>query len=166
MNDDWWRGDDSIFNESAMDFILAVDGLNKAHRRLEANGDDPHVFIECAWWIGAATEACGRRNDGTVLEGFYWVRNKGFHETALAFGQVRPSISGTTGVAPTGIAPMGGASLPARWIRLEGPEDGSRSEYNKHLASRSIRETIDEALIALLRVFEAMRLDSGVTDLH
>ncbi len=63
MNDDWWRGDDSIFNESAMDFILAVDGLNKAHRRLEANGDDPHVFIECAWWIGA-----GRRKLASPMD--------------------------------------------------------------------------------------------------
>ena len=148
-----------------MDFILALEGLNTAHRRLEANGEEPYVYIECAWWIGAATEACGRRDDGSLLEGFYWVRNKGFHETAMALGQVLPPVSGATGIAPTGMAPMGGPGIPARWARLDGSADGSRRQYNEHCASRPVVETINEALAALLEVFETMRRDSEVTDL-
>ncbi len=163
----WWLGEDSVLNHRALDFILALHGLAKAYRRLQDDDHDPHLFVECSWWIGAATEACGRRKDGTVLEGFYWVRNKGFHETRLALAQILPGYGSTSlGIDTLGVGPLGGPELPPRWAHLDGPEDGSRKPYNSYLASRSIVETIDEAYATLLREFEVIRRETGIERLR
>ncbi len=103
--------------------------------------------------MGAAAEACSRRSDGTVLKGF-WVRNKGFHATAMALGQILPARSDALGIDGMGITPMGGGVVPPRWAQLDGPEEGSRKRYNEHLASRPIVKTIDEAHTFLLQEFE------------
>ncbi len=55
--------------------------------------------------MSAAAEACSRRSDGTVLKGF-WVRNKGFHATAMALGQILPARSDALGIDGMGITPM------------------------------------------------------------
>lgn len=160
---EWWRGTDSILNERAGEFVLAMNGLAKAQRRLTQNSHDAYLFIECAWWISASAAACGRRNDGSVAEAFYWVRNKGFHEIAKALGQIQPgSRSQPLGAAPLGIAPLGGAGSPARWKHLAGPEDGSRKVYNEHLASRPVVQTIGEAVATLVETLRDVQESSGL----
>ncbi len=163
----WWQGEESVFNEAAMDFILAAKGLEQSFARLDGNADDPYAVIECAWWIGAATEACGRRHSGTILEGFYWVRNKGFHETAKALGSITPPVPpALLGQFVLGKSRLGDPfGEPAMWERLDGLADGSRAAYNKHLAGQDVLETITAARTELLMIFQKMRDESGVEKL-
>ena len=162
----WWQGDDGTFNARAIGFIVALQGLNVARDRVEAVESEPYValpVLECSWWIGALTEMCGRRKDDSMLEGFYWVRNKGSHKLIQALRQMMPGESGRMGVGGMGIAQMGGVSTPARWEHLPGPEDGSRKAYNNYLASRPIVETIHEAFDMLEEEFKGIQKATGIT---
>lgn len=154
----WWSGTVSVFSKAFMDFMLAVHGLIKAHDRL-AEEEDPHTTIECCWWIGAATEACGRKGEDSILGGFYWVRNNGFHETATALRQVMPG-------GPNELDPGVVLTIPeARWLPLEGREDGSREFFNRHLARKPVLETITDAREMIVSIWEDVRSESGVQDL-
>jgi len=158
-NDPWWQGTDSTFSQEFLDFLLAVHGLNKAVRRIEAD-DDPHTAIECCWWIGAATEACGRIEEDSILAGFYWVRNKGVHRTAKAMGQILSA-------GPNELEPGIILTVPeSRWRYLDGAENGKRKQYNKYLGGNSIADTIDDATAILLTIFDDVRTESGVSDLN
>ena len=158
----WWKGD-STLNEAAADFILTMHGLAKALSRYHDDRFDSYAVIECAWWIGAATEACDGRSED-LLEGFYWVRNKGFHAISKALGQV---VQGTPG-SPIGIALTGvgtGTGTPSRWDPLPGPEDGGRRAFNAELAGRTIEETITEAFDTLNSILVQLEKDSGLSGL-
>lgn len=161
----WWQGSESILNEKAVDFIFAVWGLRKAYDRLvSAARDDVHQVIECAWWIGAATEACGRRHSGGVLEGFYWVRNKGLHELRLALGRIQPREPGS----PAGMLLMGvggGSGRPQRWLSIRSGANGSASVFNEHLAERPVAETVSAAFRELLEVAHEMIAEAGFSEL-
>ena len=155
----WWQGTDSTFSDRFMDFVLALHGLDKAVCRLEAEGD-PNTAIECCWWIGAATDACGRIEEDSILAGFYWVRSKGIHRTAKAMAQVLPA-------GPNELEPGVVLTIPeSRWLRLDGPEDGKREQYNKYLAGNPIADTIGNARALLLRMWDDIRTESGVKDLN
>jgi len=159
-------------NSDAMDFILAAKGLDNAHARFEED-DNPYSIVECAWWIGAAALSCGRKDEDSILGAFYWVRNKGFHETAMALGQIQPSsYSGPLGGSPLlpGASPsglqLGRRPFPSRWLPLDGDDNqGGRAKYGAYLANRAVIDTIREARVTLLQVFEQMRNDSGVDSL-
>lgn len=53
----------------------------------------------------------------------------------------------------------------ARWLRLDGPEDGSREYYNRHLAGKPILETITKAKDIITRIWDDARAESGVQEL-
>ena len=169
----WWQGDRATFNGDAMDFIIAAEGLLKAYRRLKREEEpDVHTVIECAGWIASAVEACKRDTEPSVLGAFYWVRNKGFHETTTAIAQMLPS----TPTARYDSALFDVSAFddeegePARWLPI--PESDEATEgvtratrYNEFLAGRPIIQTVAEAHRALLVIFEEMRRDSGVQTL-
>ena len=160
----WWKGDFSILNDDASDFILAVNGLRPALTRFHQNPHFNFTVIECAWWIASATQACEGRDVG-VLEGFYWVRSKGIHELGKALGQIDRGKPGSPmGVGLVGVEAWGGVGSPARWKPLPGPEDGGRRQFNDHLASRPIGETLDEAFGVLSEVHDTLMAELGISD--
>jgi hypothetical protein len=134
-------------------FGLAMFGLDMAVERLDA-GDFPtsSTVIEVAWWISAAAQACGHNKDGDILQGFWWVRNKGSHGTALAFDAIlrvdmrNPEIDKRVNWGERLWQP-----LPDH---LEG-EDGNNAPaaYKDHLQGESVRRTIDEAHTRLAGYF-------------
>lgn len=149
----WWRGTDSELNDRALDFIFAMQGLALTYDRINIEADDVPMttVIEASWWIGAAAEACGRRHRGGLLEAFYWVRNKGFHQLTTALGSIVPSISDEelVGTAMVGDRRVRVFGTPQLWQRLDGPADGSRAAYNEHLAGQSVLVTIQKAFLEL-----------------
>ena len=155
----WWKGNQGVvFSEAFVDFLLSAYGLNKAVKRLSTE-EDAHTAIECCWWLGAASEACGRHFEDSLLGAFYWVRNKGFHETATALGRIIPS--GSNEIEPGVVM-----TIPeARWLPLPDGDLGRRVFYNRYLAGRPVLGTLADGRDLIVSIWDSVRSESGVRDL-
>jgi hypothetical protein len=118
--------------ETMQAFAFAMHALKRAIDRLEDEEqatETMYTIIESAWWICAAAQTLELHQSGDILQGFWWVRNKGNHNTFIAF-------NATEWLGNFNIW----QSIPDH---LRG--GGAAEAYIAFLEGRDIRETIFEA---------------------